>query len=52
MKRYRRYIGNWEISWNQTTWKAWCPMIAAVVMLSVGLLSLLALEIVIYVKGL
>lgn len=52
MKRYHGYIGNWEISWNQTTWKAWCPMIAAVVLVCAGLLSLLAVEIVVYVKGL
>lgn len=52
MERYRIYVGNREISWNQTTWKDWLPVMIIAAFFSVGLSLLLVLETIIYIRGL
>ena len=46
MKRIKRYIGSYEISFNHTTWRDWLPMIIASVSITVAILIILVCAII------
>ena len=46
MERNKIYIGSYEFSWNQTTWKDWWFPITVLTLLAGGMLGALIYEII------